>query len=349
MCKAARGMSFILFAAILGMNASCKPVCARETVSRKPLSLILLGDVMLDRRIRKWSGKVGGEYPFHPDTVCILKTADAVFANLESPIGMGGRPLEKKELWFCASPDMAPKLRGSGINVVSLANNHILDYGVSVFQQTMRILEGNGIRHVGGGRNAAEAGAPLILAFREKKIAFFAYSELAEIYWDPANPRSFLATDVRPGILPIKAKEIVRAIRKIRKHADLIVVSLHWGTEYRHYPALWQRKTAHQLIDAGADIIAGHHPHVLQGVEYYHRGLIFYSLGNFVFDQAKTACRETMIVRITFAGKPRIQIFPMLIRTGQPVPAEGNAALSIMEKIRKYSRPLGDLEWLETE
>ena len=322
-----------LFIICTGLTEEALPPSNDNLSQDQPLSLILV------------AMKNSDYYPFHPATVKILKNADITFANLESPFGTGGKPVPCKGIWFRANPAFAPKLKDAGIDIVSLANNHILDYDVEVFLETLRILKENQISYVGAGNNAAEAGLPVIITAKNKKVAFLAYSQFAGIHWDNKKPRTFLATDNQPGVLPIKVGEIEAKILQIRSEVDYIVVSLHWGVEYSHYPTKEQQKIARRLIDAGADVIAGHHPHVLQGIEYYNGGLIFYSLGNFIFDQLPLARRESMIAKIVFQERPLIQIFPVLINYGQPEPAGGKEGREILNKIRRYSEKWSGLNW----
>ena len=146
------------------------------------------------------------------------------------------------------------------------------------------------------------------------KAVFLAYSDMADITWSNEFPRRLRATETRPGVAPLVSEEIIADIQTARQQGGLVFVSLHWGVEYQHQPQESQRQLAHQLIDAGADVIIGHHPHCIQGVEVYRGGLIAYSLGNFVFDQFQSADTKSglmlqaemrsvrMAVSLIFAG-----------------------------------------------
>ena len=115
--------------------------------------------------------------------------------------------------------------------------------------------------------------------------SYLAYSEMADIYWDTSYKRTLKATDSVAGISPLYKENVLEDIAAVRDEVDVVILTLHWGIEYQHLPESYQSQMAKDFIDAGADVIIGHHPHCIQGVETYHGGLIFYSLGNFIFDQ----------------------------------------------------------------
>lgn len=162
-----------------------------------------------------------------------------------------------------------------GIRIVSLANNHVMDYGVNGLQQLINLLNKNKILHCGAGVNLSEATKPLEIQIEGKKWAFISYAwPLIE-----ATP----AYKNQAGIAPLNKKLIIKIIHELKSRNDEICVMPHWGYEYEKYPLPVHRKLAHALIDAGATIIIGHHPHRIQGIEYYKNKMIAYSLGNFFF------------------------------------------------------------------
>ncbi|KAB2923592.1 MAG: CapA family protein [Dechloromonas sp.] len=238
-----------------------------------PVTLIFAGDVMLDdgpgRLIKR-----GGD-PLQP-FAAILAAADYRIANLEAPIAEGGSPYANKIYSFRAAPRVLPVLQGR-FDAVSLANNHSGDYGQSAFLETLEHLDRAGIARFGGGRNLAEAHRPLWIERHGLKIAVLGYNEF--------KPRRFEAGADWPGIAWSEDDQVLDDIRAARAAgADLIIPFMHWGWEKTPQPDARQRTLARRMIDAGAALVVGSHPHVTQGAEIYQGKPIIYSLGNFVFD-----------------------------------------------------------------
>ncbi len=205
--------------------------------------------------------------------------ADIVFCNLEAPLcNLEGPPKRFKTL-IHAKEESIIYLKNAGFNVVSLANNHTTDFGWSSLKRTMELLDEKNINHVGAGKDLDEARKPVVLKLRGLKIAFLAYCwALPTIEEMPVA-----ATKYSPGMAPYDLNLISEDIRKLRNDVDYIIISLHWQDEFTHYPKPKVIAEARNVIDMGADVIIGHHPHVLQGYEEYHNGVIFYSLSNFLF------------------------------------------------------------------
>ncbi len=269
------------------------------------ISIVAVGDIMLDRFVGKNLSDSNTDYPFK-QTRNLIYESDIAFANLESPISKRGKKQNKKYC-FKAKPIAAKILKNAGFDVLSLANNHIMDYGDSAMLDTIDLLKKYKICSVGAGKNLKFAQQPVILKVKNLKIAFFAYN--------CTYPFSVNAQQNKPGANPSEIENIKTVINTIRDKVDIIIVSFHWGIEYNDFPEKWQIKLAHQAIEAGADIILGHHPHILQGVEFYHGKPIFYSLGNFVFDQNLIKTRESIAVKFIFENKNdyKIYAFPILI------------------------------------
>lgn len=296
-------------------------------------TLYAVGDVMLGRYISKVMATRGGDYPFR-DVAPALRRGDIVFGNLEAVISADdiapsypGKPYN-----FHASRDAAPALKRAGFTVLSLANNHAMDYGPGSLSETRRLLGENGIASFGAGNTIDEARQPLILTRNKLRFGFLGYGV--------AHSRAVYATGSRAGIAPISMEEIKKDIVAVRAAVDVLVVSLHWGTEYENTPSRKQREEAHQLIDWGADVILGHHPHVMQGLEVYKGKLIAYSLGNFVFDQKRNGTDWSVILACTFRGNALylVETIP-LDRSGTYFPkvAEGDIRKRIMRELGKIS------------
>ena len=205
-----------------------------------------------------------------------LADADYRIGNLEVPVATVGQPMESKIFSFRAHPHVMRVLKGR-FDALALANNHSGDFGKEAFLETMRHVDVAGIARFGGGRNLAEAHAPLWIRKNGLNIAVLSYNEF--------KPRSFEAGAETPGIAWSEDSHVVADIRAARRAgADVVIPYMHWGWERELLPTQRQRDLARLMIDAGADVVVGGHPHVTQGVDRYKGKLIVYSLGNFVFD-----------------------------------------------------------------
>lgn len=238
-----------------------------------PLTLIFAGDIMLDDGPGRLIAH-GGD-PLAP-FAAILEAADYRIGNLECPIADNGQPSANKIFSFRASPATTRILSGR-FDAVGLANNHSGDYGRDAFVATLHHLDEAGIARFGGGRNLAEAHQPLWINKNGLKIAVLAYNEF--------KPRSFEAGPDWPGVAWSEDDQVISDIRTARAAgADLIIPFMHWGWEKEGRPGERQRQLARRMIDEGAALVVGGHPHVTQGAETYQGKPIIYSLGNFVFD-----------------------------------------------------------------
>lgn len=209
----------------------------------------------------------------------IFKGADICFCNFESPLCKMDDPPEPNKTLLFAKEQAVDLIKRAGFNVVSLANNHTMDFGWRSLQKTIKLLKRNKIKHFGAGKNIREARRPLVLNVRGLRIAFLAYSWALPVVKEGA----IAATGNSPGVSPYNLKFIKEDIKKVRSGVDYVFLSIHWQDEFSHYPPPQIISEAHQIIDAGANVILAHHPHVLQGFEKYKNGLIFYSLSNFMF------------------------------------------------------------------
>jgi len=238
--------------------------------------VLAVGDILLDRGV-EYMAKGDWSFPFK----LIDLKADIVFANLENPISDRGARVGSIYS-FRAEPESVQALED--FDILSLANNHMLDYTRPALEDTMNILKQNNIEYVGAGFNGDEAFSLKILERKNTKIGFLAYTNMGSMFWKAGD---------NPGIAWISnASEIIEDIQKAKKKVDVLMVSFHGGHEYSPEPNSFQVHFSKTCIDAGADIILGHHPHVIQSVERYNKGWIAYSLGNFIFDQGFS--KETM-------------------------------------------------------
>ncbi len=250
-----------------------------EEISLPSIKLAFVGDIMLDRGVEYFVNKdFGGDYgELFVKVKSQLQNYDLLFANLEGPVsdkGIDGGSLYS----FRFEPRVIPVLKESGFDIFSLANNHIFNWGKEAFTDTLNLLADGNISYVGGGLNGQEAYQGKVLNVKGVKIAFLAFTE----FKDGATVSS---TSTRPGIALISEADILESVSLVKKQADLVVVSYHFGNEYETEANDYQRKYAELAIDAGADLIIGSHPHVVQNIGVYRDAWIAYSLGNFIFDQ----------------------------------------------------------------
>lgn len=267
----------------LTLFAPIKLVHAEET-----LRLIFVGDIMLDDGPGK--SIAAGKDPF-AQFDAVLKAADYRIGNLECPIATQGEAMASKIFTFRAHPRVLPLLK-TRFDALSVANNHAGDYGKAAFLETLDQLATVGIHHFGGGRNLREAHQAHWINAKGLRVAVLGYNEF--------KPRAFEAGPDWPGLAWSEDTQVIADIRAARKAgADLIIPFLHWGWEREPNPSARQRRLARRMIDAGADIVVGAHPHITQGAEYYKGKPIIYSLGNFVFDSfTEPALRRGWLLRL---------------------------------------------------
>ena len=262
-----------LTALLAGACAAASSSLASAQTAPDTVRLVFVGDVMLDDGPGKAIAE--GRDPLAP-FASRLTDADFTIGNLEVPVATVGKPMDSKIFSFRAHPRVMGVLQGR-FDALALANNHSGDYGKEAFLETMQHLDAAGIARFGGGRNLAEAHEPLWVRKNGLKIAVLAYNEF--------KPRSFEAGADTPGIAWSEDSHVVADIRAARAAgADLVIPYMHWGWERERQPSQRQRQLARLMIDNGADVVVGGHPHVTQGVEMHRGKLIVYSLGNFVFD-----------------------------------------------------------------
>ena len=264
-------------------------------------TLVFAGDVMLSRAVGSlMKARNDWTYPFREITET-LRTADLAYCNLECPVSDQGR--EQHHLYsFRADPRALEGLKQAGFKVVSQANNHAYDWGAAAVLDSVERLRAAGIRTVGAGQNDLEAHYPTLVDVGGLKVGFLAYVNV--------DPKEATAGVDRPGVAWLDLSRAQADIRFARPLVDLLVVCPHWGVEYALQPTPEQVKLAHQMIDAGADLIVGSHPHVVQPLEQYHGRWIAYSLGNFVFDQKNPATHHGLLLKVKVRAKQIAEVIP---------------------------------------
>lgn len=286
-----------------------KPVPNQHTVQHT-VTLVAVGDVLLTRGIQRKIDIHGFQWPF-AEVRDVLRSADVAFCNLECPLTAHGLKVNKP-ICFKADPANVQCLLHAGFDIVSLANNHALDCSRPGLIETMHCLEQSGIRYTGAGNDYQEATSPTVLEVNGLKIAFISSNLLF--------PESMWFRTDAPGMSLVSIDLLADKVRRLSHEADIVVVSLHWGVEYREQPLDSQIESAHKLVDAGAHVVLGHHPHVKQPVERYKGAVIAYSLGNFLFDSQLSKCNDSMILKcqLTSSGVADVTVVPIRLVEGRP-------------------------------
>jgi poly-gamma-glutamate capsule biosynthesis protein CapA/YwtB (metallophosphatase superfamily) len=282
---------------VLGLALVCLVAGGNVLFAESPLAdstarIVFFGDVNLGRAVGQEILKGNRDYPFQfvKDS---LVTADAVFVNLESQLSeqSGETQHPKNNLIFTGPPDGGRALRSSHIAVVSTANNHAFDYGERGLRETILNLDTAGIRHVGTSADSVGSTKPVVLEVAGIRIGFLAYTQFM----------NFKGAWVGHVAL-FERRRVAEEIALLRPNVDVVVVSYHGGEEYVDRPPGKVRGDFRFIAESGADVVVGHHPHYVQGVEWYGKTLMFYSLGNFVFYQPQRQWTQLGLgVEITFA------------------------------------------------
>lgn len=297
--------------------------------NEKEIRMVAVGDVMLSRGVeRTMMAKKNYKYPFIA-TSQFMADADIVFGNLETSI-IKGRTINDLEMVFKTDPESVIGLKFAGFNVLSIANNHIMNFGRAGLASTIDNLDKNGIMHVGAGLKEENIYRPAFKEIKGTKFAFLGFTYNHDL-------RKYSNGDLY-GVADMDKEKMQDAIKKARSEADVVIVSMHAGTEYEISAGSFQEDFAHEAIDAGADVIIGHHPHVVQNAEIYKGKYIFYSLGNFVFDQMwSNETRMGSMVEIIFQGKEikNIRLIPIKIfNYSQPKVIGGEFGMRILERLK---------------
>ncbi|RJE89798.1 CapA family protein [Paenibacillus sp. 1011MAR3C5] len=297
------------------------------------ISLSFVGDMMPGEYINRILLEKGYDFPYQ-NVLFYLSEPDIMAGNLELPITTRGTPIEGTPYVHKGSPDALPAIRDAGFDVLSLANNHAMDQGLEGMHDTMKHLQEAGIGYMGVGNNDAEAFAPYIMETKGFKVAYIGVSGVI--------PFTHLKADRNtPGIAETyETTRTVAAIASAKEEADLVIVMVHWGEDAADKPKNLHRSYAREYIDAGADIVIGSHPHVLQGFENYNGKWIAYSLGNFVYaTNPKSPQGDTGVLDAVCnkTGDCTLKFNPMNVIGSQPAPLEGEAKQQLLERLSSIS------------
>ncbi len=289
------------------------------------VTLMFAGDVTLADH---FADAIGQDYERTFANMDAYRNADLGMVNLENPLTRATLPLPDKQFNFKADPDSAKVLTSGGISLVNLANNHAMDYQDAGLLETLETLDKAGIEHVGAGRDVKEARRPEIIDVKGQRVAYFGYYGL-----DFAS-----ATENTPGTNYADEQRIAEDIKAVRSQVDWVIVNYHWGEELSTHPADWQVDLAHFTIDQGADVVVGHHPHVLQGAEIYKGRPIAYSMGNFIFGGNPRSDYDTAVLKVALKDKQmKVEFVPVEVRGYRPQVATGDRSAQILNQIADLS------------
>jgi poly-gamma-glutamate capsule biosynthesis protein CapA/YwtB (metallophosphatase superfamily) len=309
----------------------------KEAGTPASITISAAGDVMLGSWVADYINRFDVNYPFD-STRHLIEASDLAIANLEAPLTKTGTMVRNKTYTFKVPPAFVRGIKNAGIDVVTLANNHMIDFGCEGLMNTIAALDSAGIRHCGAGENLRQASEPAIVEVSGMKIAFVGFSL--------AFPKQFWAKRDSCGTCFAEKRLLARVLKQCEKTADMTVVSFHWGEEKRTTPKEYQIQLAHQVIDLGADLVLGHHPHVLQGLEIYKNRLIAYSLGNYVFGSYSMYARTSMVLQVEMdeTGLIRAQVVPISVYNYevqfQPKILRKTARQAVLDDLRSLSRAL---------
>lgn len=294
-------------------------------------SLVAVGDIMLGDRAKKLISEHGADYPFRA-TRPLLRRALIGLGNLEGPLASQA-PKQDRNFSYRVNPRTAMALHAAGINVVTLANNHLLDCGREGVMETLAALAQAGVAAIGAGTNQETAHRPAIFTAEHCRVGLLGY------YW---NQRTS-ATSHLPGSAMDSGTDLAADIRALRQQVDRVVVTFHWGVPYEPEPSPDDRAKARFAVDCGADAVIGHHPHVVQPFEIYRDRPIFFSIGNFAFGSGNSR-GESLLLGLRFEeGNTRVVIYPVYVKNRdlrvnyQPKVLRGNHADRVLRKLAAMS------------
>ncbi|WAH97292.1 CapA family protein [Arthrobacter sp. MMS18-M83] len=315
------------------------------------MRIALLGDVMLGRLVNLQLKVAAPDYPWG-DTLPVLRQADIRFANLECVLADDGTPAAGKMYLFRSDAKNVESLRSAAIDVVSLANNHVLDYGIDALLEMLPTLDEHGILRAGAGMDLESARRPAVRWVGPTAVGFIAFTD---------NEPGWEATARVPGIyyVPVdtgdrRVRELLEMVRQAQGHNQLLVVSAHWGANWGSEVPPAHQNLARALIDAGADLVFGHSAHIFRGVEIYRNRPIIYSAGDFVDDYAvdpdERNDQSFVFLMETDGSVPRkLRLHPTNIIRLQTRLARQSAG-KIAERMQRLSRQLGTRSnWIEGE
>lgn len=304
----------LFLALVFALHPVCVSGAARSVRHRQPeVTLVAVGDVLFARGVKKQIERHGDDWLFGP-TQKLTRSADIALCNLECSLSNRGVP-QHRRFQFRADAKCAGSLQRAGFDIISLANNHTMDYGREAMLDTADSVKKAGMLPVGAGKDRNEAQKLHIMKKNDLRIGFLAFTDI----WNGGIVRM----GDRPTVAGVDIDQIAAQIRSAKKQCDCLVVSFHWGIEYAKRPSERQKTLAHLSVDSGADVVLGHHPHVLQPTEIYRGKPIIYSMGAYVWDGKLFGASKSAIYYIELAKSSAKlkRVMPVKISSCRPIPS----------------------------
>ncbi len=275
------------------------------------------------------------------DLLPLIQSADLSIANLEAPLSDSGAPVTKSGAVFKGERKHVRGLAAVPFDVVTLANNHMFDYGLSAFKESLDVLEQNHIKYTGAGMSEKDAGSPLVIEIKGLKIGIVNFSEGEDL----------TAAAGGPGVMGWNLSAVTRTVRSLKSKVDFILVISHCGIEYIPFPPPYVSDAFKQIVESGADLVIGHHPHVPQGISFHNNIPICYSLGNFVFYQETDLKFRKLGYMVTVGLKKNslvsLELIPYKIHPKGLSLLNGLESEDFFEKFKYISQPLSDPKQFE--
>ena len=303
-------------------------------------TLTVVGDIMLGRGV---AGQPGGAAARLRPLAPHLRASDLTVGNLESTLSDDGPPQQGTDSFF-APPAVLDAIAGAGLDALSLANNHTGDFGEPALLETVAAFRGHRIESFGAGRDLRAATRPAVLTRNGVRFGFLGFNAIGETPQATTRAAGALSVRMPPRTGPLDRADlahVVAAVRRLEQRVDVVVVLPHWGTQYTHVAEPVQSRVGRRLVDAGADLVVGGHPHWVQGLERYNGAVIAHSLGNFVFDMdfmEQTMEGVTLTARFRGDRLRGVELTPYrLDATFTPRRATGPAAAAILRDVRTHN------------
>lgn len=309
------------------------------------MKIALVGDVMLGRLVNK---VLKNSHPAAPwgNTLSILENADLRICNLECVLSDIGNPWSKtpKMFHFRSDEKNVESLQLAKIDIVSIANNHVLDFEDEALLQMIDVLDSKNILHAGAGKNINESQKPAICVVKDEKIGMLAFTDNEPLWQAEENKAGIFYVPV--NLRDSQAKDLIKRIQDLRVEVDFLVVSAHWGSNWGYEVPKEHISFAHALIDAGADLIFGHSAHVFRGIEVYEGKPIIYSAGDFIDDYAVDEIEKNdesfiFVLEKETNQKLKLYLYPTCIGNFQANLASHGLERSILSKMKNLCKDLG--------
>ena len=312
-------------------------IYAKEATDADSVTITFAGDILFDPNYAVMAKLLqnGGDISqgIAPDLIAEMQSADIMMINNEFSYSDRGEPIPEKQFTFRAKPEYVSYLHDLGVDIVSLANNHSYDYGEQGLLDTLQTLKEAQIPYVGAGINEEEASAPVYFIVNDMKIAFVSATQIERL----DNPDTKEATETSPGVFRCwNAEKLLQVVAKAKEESDFVIVYVHWGTENQEETDWAQNKQAPELVEAGADLIIGDHPHILQRIDVINGVPVIYSLGNFWFNSRPI---DTGMVKVVLQnGKlESFQFIPCLQNGCKTTLLSGTEKERVLGEMRRMS------------